>query len=442
MFQIIYDPTLINSLISIAYCGKDELLKNDMTTIQKYLDITYFSYPFDNFCPIILGKDKQFLFYLTFDKIKQKWLFYHANKDWLVGSITHKILNILSSNFFPDILIPDTSVNHFGIFIDDCIEILQSSNKNGKSVPYTFCYCYADFKENIIYKKIYVQDQRFPEYKTFPLNNYSDMIIPVNGAIVHLNPPTFVDLVFTTLKLVNGLEKTNEVIEILLSQIYLENTVAAFSDFETSFNNIQEINPKPEYNQIYQLFNKYDKEYYDTKMKCFHNEVLKMFSESKIIFDPKNIRRDSIGGFIANFINLLGQDIALELCIIYHRFKHFPMERVKLYQKYPNHPYIILIKLIYNSYFKNKKTVKKYISPEEILQIIRNNQNTDSHNYLISILIEGIRRRSELFVFMYSLFLDTSAKKIKPKYKTKYNYFPFKIFSSRLFIMEHMLLNN
>ena len=473
MFQIIYRPDIINSIIDIAYGYKNELEINTVcyhspcgitnsTTCgiteginnnygfnpqDRQSNISYFLQHstdinplskglvlFDDVnssskeVPIILGKNKANLFYLTFDNVKNIWLFYHGNKQWSEVEKYNTISTILQNEI--GFLFKTNS--YYGAIINNMLEIIQYKNEKQTWIANCFCDNYLNLNENILHTIESKPNSVEQIHKLYFLDDYSDLIFPTINGFVHFNSASYSDFIFTMLTSSTSINNTMQLINIFFSEQYYKNIIPAVLNFKTNLEMVYTLEPKKEYSQVYQLFDKYDKKYFDIIINTFQTDVMSIFNNCKLAFDTHsdtNSNNIDIATFIGNFINRLKIDLSVELAIVYHRLRCFPYERTTLYKQFPNHPYIKLLKIIHQYFIKTKKN----ICINEILNMYNNNVFTNN------ILTDAIASRNDLFVFMYELFLDTNIRKIKPKYKFKYTYFPFKIFSPTLFIMEHML---
>ena len=233
----------------------------------------------------------------------------------------------------------------------------------------------------------------------------------------------------TTTQLFHKLISHNFQITKILSQHENDNNlITNFDKIKFCFEHIQKIHPKSDYSKIYQLIKNYDKKYYDTKMEKFQLDVMGIFDQNKL---------PNIADFIKKFIDSFKRDLALEVCLVYHRLRHFPQAKIKLYRAFPCHSYFKLLALVQKYYLVNKKNCND-IGVNDICEIFGNNDFINNDE-IITIIIDAVSNRNKLFVYAYMLYIETITKNIKPKYKTKHNYFPFNVFSSALFAMDHML---
>lgn len=422
MFQITYDPRLLNSLISTIYFGDGEIENSSSKINNDLIDLDFFS-------PVILGRDKINLFYLSFDRIIQKWRFYHFNEYWDFLFDNEDILLMFSD--YKDCLEKNIK-GYMGVFKDQRISMLYYLDNTGNPYFNSNFDTWIDFRKNILFIKKEINNILDTYEK--PIENYNDIIIPIYNGLLHLNPKSVNDLIFSSLTIFNCNQNIDETMKIFISDNYYRHLEPTIQCFKANIQKIQFIKPKSFYSEIYKLIMENDKKYFDGKMKQFQKQVITIFKNlEKFGPDKKELMANVISDFIINLKN----DFAKEISIIYHRLRHYPNERLALYKKYPNHPYIKLIKMVHQFY---KKESFKYITNIEIHTFLEKSDiNFIIYDEKTSLIMDTIMHRSELFVFMYNQYLNTTAQKIKPKYQIKYNYFPFKVFSPYLFIMEHIL---
>jgi hypothetical protein len=410
MLEIIYDPSIINSFISIIYCATGDL--NPNSSIMKMMDMDHHFYSHTQNIPLIDGKNKNDLFHLIYDSNENIWIFFHMKKDWDDVNIVHKYLNTLISSGFCK-----KKIKYFGIIENNVkLEFISAVSQNK---------CIYDL--NTKYSKfINFSDENF-EKKI----NYQDIIIPTINGFTHINSGSEIDLIFSTIRISKNLDHCRKLIDILISEHYDDNLGPVVNKLITKFQILQISNPKNAYSHIFQLISQYDEKYFCTKMRKFQQDVVEIFQKIR----GHQTDSTATASIITDFINIFKIDLAYELNTIYQRLRFYPNERIKLYESYPQHPYIKLLKIIHNNYLHTKNR----ITTDEIYILLSQSNNFITNDELTLTIKNAIGKRSELFIFMYNLYIESREKCIKPKYRTKHNYFPFKIFSSTLFFMEHML---
>lgn len=444
MFGISYNPAMVKSIFSYAYGSKKELM-NKKAKINKLLSIQYLSYP-NNYCVPILPK--QYIndfFYIIYDEGLGKWIFYHSNKSWTSYNKISKLSNLLDTNPYLKKYLPDM-IYCVGYLVDNSLQFIYFSKKNGTSItscamqaaeitqrciPITSHYCYIDLENNILKTKMH------HGYSEKPLKYYSDIIIPIDKGMAHINSSSFVDLVFTTFKISMNNKDVRNYLETFTSKNYYEEICPAFQNFFDKLNLIRTAPPINNYNLVYQLFNDTDKNYFDTKMSEFQKNGSEIFNNAASQISP-----DEIANFLSEFIGGFKMDISFELNTVYHRLRCFPQERIFMYEKFQSHPYIRLIKLIHQHFLSERRKNDRYkITTENIYDFLTVNDKSNLVIYddRFITLMEAVSRRNELFVVWYKLYLNSVIDDVQPKYKPSYFYFPFKLFYCRLFIMEHIL---
>ena len=429
MFEVIYDPSIINSLIRIAYC-------ETTTFFDKNNNLTN-----TNYFPIVLIRNKNNIFYLHFDQNKARWMFYHSDAD-LITPYNKNIIHILLLNK-EYIKSFDKRSKYYGVIIGNNLEITHHVEPDNIGGPDLLSYAF-DVKQNEICEKNY----SVMSINTFPKNISDckgnlilddDILIASIEGFINLKSSSFVDLIFSVIMSGGTQYNSNTIAEILTASPYLEKLIPAFDHFKRKFQTIHGMNPKEAYVNIYKLYMNNDNKYFNKKMLIFQSEIMKTANDlESVIGSHQRTSCDDPGcpevSIISDFIYCIKKDMSLEFLFIYQRLRNYPHERIALYKKYPYHPYIVLIKMIHQ-YFSSNKISYSFIGLESIYRFIENN----NFKKISPILIQAIANRSEIFVFLYDLYMLSKYKNIKPIYKSHKNYFPFKIFSTKLFLAEHML---
>lgn len=441
-FQLVRDSSKINSLINVVYSGKNEL-SIDPVVIKQHFGGIYFSAPCDHVVPAIFGKHKPNLFYLTFDHDLNKWMIYHNNSHWTENNI----LECFTKNCQNVDILEKKSSSFIGFVINGRPEITQSIKEKGANTFNWLCYSFVDFKNNLIYTREFSACGNFCRYVATPIENHRDIIVMSNSGsgapLTHLNPQSPIDMIFSTLKLGKSLKHTRLIMDTLFSEKYLINLLPTIDAFWYGFEKSRRIKPKEQYSKIYQLFDKHDKEYFDFKMGSFEKEVVQMYEEFGNSFRNDELNPETFAIFMTNFIENLKKDLFIELCCLYQRLRLFPNERIILYRKFPNHPYVKIVKMIHRYYLDNGKYISNVLSFKDIDGLFEKygrSYEMPLYDQFVSELLGAITQRSDIFVFMYNTYLDTCRAGIKPNHKTSYDYFPLKVFSAKLFVMEHLLI--
>lgn len=447
MYGISYNPAVLRSIFSYAYSSQKQLL-NKNSQINELLSIKFLSGSYANCIPVLPKENLKNIFYLFFNPDSFKWIFYHCNDKWNNYAEIKKILFLLDDNSYLTKYL-DTMVYAIGYVCSNKIHFISLEGHNG-AIPIVSYSCYADLENNILYKKIKptVTTSIFQNsniYMAEELVTYTDILTPVNGGIAHINSGLAKDLIFITFKISSHSKYVRECLEILTSKNYYGELYPALGDLTDRLLSVITGPPKDNYNSVYQLFRANDGEYFNTKMGQFQHDVLQIFNKINIL------RADNSPveycNFISDFIAGFKKDICFELNTVYHRLRCFPQERIKIYKKFPNHPYIKLCKLIHQYFVEQRAINKSYkITTQNIYNFLTKNDKTNLIIYddQLIILINAIKNRSSLFVPWYKIYLNSVRENIKPKFTVNkssnpHYYYPFKVFYARLFIMEHFL---
>ena len=417
MFELVYNRSIINALINTCYCGYSKLEPEaNFTSIQKTANILFWHTVSGSYTPIIYGHQKHLLFFLTFDKIKNSWIFYHNNKNMSDNTNT---MDLLKENQFI-VKLNENVCGYIGIFTQGRAQIISEID-DGIAYVNPFFMPNVDFTKNTVHT---IDD-------IVVLENYNDIIVPCQLGLVHLNPPSFVDLIFITMRYSSSKAHTSEIVTVFLSEDYIDIFKPILKNLKYCFQQLKFSDPKDTYGQIYQLFNQNDKTYFNNKMRTFQSDVINLFNQANnIVTDDEIIR------FISEFINRIKIDLAIELSTVYRWLCKHPHERKLLYRKFSDNAYIKLLKMIHLNYLQSKKPQNF----TEICRFIQAGEDTNAFDFRFPthLLIDAIETRSELFCFMYEKYLFS--KQSKPLYKKTRdnNYYPFKIFSASLFVMAHL----
>lgn len=420
MALMIYDINPINSLTINIYCGTDDVI--DFGNFGKFHNIP-------------IKTDDQLIFSMKFNTKINLWQYHHANIT-ISKKLNESTFLKLLSGVFLEIL--DKTKIYYGQVIDESLEAINNNNSE------ILVHCFFQSKEKT-YKRFVIAKKIYYEYKISPQNNYSNMFMTINPKIN--SPGSGIDLIFYLISSTTSKQDIRKLTDKLLCTDFYENTKPSMYDLKNRFDFVHKLEPKKEYCEIYELFNKNDKEYFDSKLKQFQKSVINLFYRLETSFGSNNTHHIGTGNgdyslaqryyvscFVSEFSNDLKKNLASELDAFYHRLRLFPNERKELYKYYGNHPYVKLIKTVHTNFQKNY-TKGDRITPERIYDMMGVTISS-------TILVEALTSRSELFVPVYNLFLKSKENNIQPKFKTNYNYFPFKIFSTNLFVMENMLNNN
>jgi len=179
------------------------------------------------------------------------------------------------------------------------------------------------------------------------------------------------------------------------------------------------------FTSIFDQYRTNDNIYYERQIQNLSNNLRKIFSAS-----------NDICFYI--FLDNVKETIIDELLMIYYRCILFPHEKnilkrhaeSRIMLKNIISPLLIIIDAIHHKYMTKKLVLKK----SDI-------QSLFIDDTMMGYLVEIINNRSILMNIMYKIFLDTKCDKIPAKKikGIKCAFFPFKVFSAELFILEHLL---
>lgn len=265
------------------------------------------------------------------------------------------------------------------------------------------------------------------------------MAITQNG-FLHINSANYIDLIFSTMFLGSDLIQTHGIIEVLISPPYLPYNQYALNAFSDTFRNLETIKQLSEYSNIFSKIAHYYKVCpSDNKIIYSQGKIFPDFIKNAIEHGKKitEISQSTLG-FLAVFIHNLKMDIISEIWAVYNRFKSFPGELVYLNTKHPRHPYLKLIKMInkLSAYYRHKMDI------DDIRTILTNCKNYKIYNKWTSLLIAAIATRRKLFDDYFEIYYLNMTTKTLPKYPIKTYSFPFRVFSIRLYLMEHIFAIN
>jgi len=184
------------------------------------------------------------------------------------------------------------------------------------------------------------------------------MLIPMNDNLVILEPASSIDLIFKYVKSKNDQKTLENFFDKIDKQIPNEYQLLSI-DLKHNFLLVKQSLPKIEYNQIYKLFEEHDKIYFNSKMNQFRGSICGFFDQINSAESAPSNNSCELNKLMVSFIAKLRLDLCLELSMVYHRLRHFPQERSKLYNKFPNHSYVKLIKFIHQNFTKNKNKSNK-----------------------------------------------------------------------------------
>ena len=454
MVSKIYCPVTINSFISYGFCSAKELTDN------RCCDFYSTILPFvisDGKIPVVDDFSVEKLLCIEYNFIKKIWIVYYGSKYLNKLKFDEQTFVCFFKGKYLKFKDLDTCKRYF--VLDG--KLIQIFDRVNSTIETNGTY-YDPIKKEFYYAhwNNFQYDMRLESDNE---KRQTDIILMNrNGGFIVMNSSDYMDFILSTLRLGSSNEQVKALVSVLFFDGYtdLKNTMNKFcNDIE----HIQKIEAKKEYGQVNKLFSENDNEYHRKKITVFTSDVMKILKSvnelatlkrgseplgSELRFGIVNTipnpeeslwdkSKENMINFITNFIIGLKKDICAELFCLYHRYRLFPREKVYMYNKFSKHSYIKLLKKLHGEYVKTKK----YVTPEFIQSFLFDGENKFiNRSEIIIELLSAIKTRNELFVDAYKQYLKTVQDKIKPKYKTNYNYFPFKIFSSKLFILEHLLM--
>ncbi|AYV85276.1 MAG: hypothetical protein Satyrvirus9_2 [Satyrvirus sp.] len=405
---IICEPNIINQFCEITYCSIHDFFCDSYKFLVNLLP--------EDFCtsqhiPIVTNVNKSNLVYFKYDLEKKLWKLFYDNQNEFLADLYDEF-QIIESRL-------EKQNKYFAIMVDGHLQLLKYVTPHKDVYYYNFFHSYFDIKNRKIVLNTFCRESDLYVSIIYSIeefvDQFNDIMIPTKESIICLNPTSYTDSIFAVAKISqNATDKF---------------TPKIIQNFKTVFGMVKNLSPIQEYKQIYYYFSINDKEYYSTKIVKFQTELLEIFKK----FDACD-KLDDQKAFITKFVADFKRDFLIELSIIYHRLRHFPHERIHIYREYGRHPVIKLIKMVHEKYGGN------YITIDNISKLFNCNSGTIfEYDNFTTAFVNAAKYRSSIFVPMYFEFFNSLKKGTKPKYNTKYNYFPFKIFSPNIFIMEHML---
>ncbi|AVL93742.1 hypothetical protein mvi_382 [Megavirus vitis] len=395
MFDIEFDPYFAYGLCKLAYCNTTEFYKND-STIRCLFDIN------DSIiCTASL--DINYVIFLWYNNDKNKWVVNHS-----INSSKH--------------------LNKIKKWVNKLKNI-------DKQFIYIFQYC-----ENNDIKNLCVYDTFS---RIFSCENYnyireltSNFLCVTHNSIIYFNSKHFMDLFLSTLQISNNRNDVEKVINVLSSDKYNNYFNPIINDYRNLIKSTSNIIPNEIYSQIFTELRLSDTDYYKINFTKFSENMLDILIKSQ---------NHNINKILIDLISGFRKDFVCELTQLYHRFRCFPHERLRMYKKHPNHGYTYLLKQIHNYYCaygqKINDSIVSDILSEQLDPFHLSNSACyyDNNDFLIY-MIRAISNRSEYMTSYHEIYCVTQWSDKKPKYECK-PYFPFNIYSCNIFIIEHMFNN-
>lgn len=447
--EIICNPDIVKSCVNFFYYHPQCII-DDFKFFESFFVMTS-----DNRIPIFLCDQMVDFFYLQIDEKKN--FFYYANPIWTPTNEEICELLIEKCKMYKE-------AHHiYGIWKDQQIELIYCSDKNKKYLPINEHYRHIleinhidkEKKGLILWKSVH--KYHFDAYyeNNTKIGNFNNIFIPTKeNGIICLNSSLMSDMVVNFMK-INDPNHIQFILEILtntndkqpnfLCSDNQENnfkhilTMTPFltilNNLETEINRIKNSSPKHTFSKIHALLITDNKDFYLSKILIFQQNVSAIIN---LYISISNFSINNINKHLCDFIINFRKEFSIELCIIYHYLRVYPQERVRIYGKNANNSYIKLIKLIHRYYIQYKKSNKKSVEIDDIIDIFTTNV-MDKYCNITQLIKDAVSQRSYIILQLYESFVNVTNNKIKPKYHTNNNYYPFKIFSPYLFIMEHIL---
>ena len=233
------------------------------------------------------------------------------------------------------------------------------------------------------------------------------------GGLVKLNSSAGLDLMKQVIYHTKGLMHTHQFLDCIFGESYLVNMRSSITNLVNIFDRVQHLDTLEEYIALYSHYAMNDSDYYNNQINTFKEKLTRFFAmiTSGNMADVKSA--------LVEFTSEFKSQISVELAMVYHWLRVRPQIRLQIYRKFPNHPYIQLIKNIhwYFACQNDKETldtnfVYKYLTARPIL-------TGDS-----CLLFDALKTRHQLF----STFRELEDDK----------HIPLKVFFDKIFIMEHL----
>lgn len=233
---------------------------------------------------------------------------------------------------------------------------------------------------------------------------------------INLEPETSaIDMIFHLFtNHINCKENRNEIT--IFASSFPAHFKLFIGDFCKRLDALELTEPKRNYSQIFNEFSHNDKTYHENHMRVFQDKTTDILELHKNNSDIcVNVNQGII--VFNTFENELFDDFILELFYLYRRFHRFPSDRRQIYTKHSSHAYVTILSRIHELRCHCYLTVDLAFIKSVVIE-------------MIDTVKAAMRTRSELFQDMYELFKKSPNGRF---------YYPFKIFSPTLFVMEHLL---
>lgn len=479
--KFVYEPIEANSYVSIVYCTKEELFQeNGKNSLSNYIPIDKLH---DGFIPLYIIDKNEFICIKYVSKY-QDWIIYCHDKNLHLKPVTESVKSYLSQ-FIKKL---DKDKVYLGFLFGEQIYLLQEVNVfNNKVTRLDHCRTGSIIKPEQFYKICALNPKGGLIY--FNSSDPMDLILSClkfcSDRTGDTNCASRIDKTTGVNRISHSDDYNNivDMIKMLWSDKYYHNIIPMINNLELSLNKIRDSDCLPAYKTIYKYFKLHDREYYESKIHGLHKEVYRFLNFPKENSDKKpNKTSDNLGGtvrtsqadqnakikFLIDLISGIKNDLSMELVLIYHRFRLHPIEKEVLAKNHPNHPYLTIFKILQNKFSELKKNKSQLNKPTNLrsdsrsdsrseirndksvrrvdLEVVRstfftrtNNDNFVVNDEYINLLLSAMRFRSDIFDMLYQAYLNSYTNHMHSRFKTEHDYFPFKVFSARLYVFEHLL---
>lgn len=383
--QHIYSPEKIKSFIDYNYVSS-----GDMVQIKNMFPIV----PFYNYFKGIPN----------IDICKIVWFVYDLSGQWCAYRNCPDPKFIIDNEYCLQNF--STKHNYLCYITDESVEIL--------------------FTKSIIDDTIEVLTHNFINHNTI-INNAG--YVTSDGRILLLNSTNPIDLIFSYLRFGHSREVLSELLSVMATDEYYIGVEKCLNYLSSDLKKLCETPPIKNYTNMFKLSMSHDINYHLIGYDKFHKHVI------DIIHKFSSNYQETMFKNMFSFFRNLRNDIVIELVQLYNRFRNYPHERIAIYKIHSAHPMLQLVRYIHHM----AKQTNTSVTYEFISYLINDNSNVNIYDHFGCLLMNAIAYRSDLFVDLFKEFISTQNNNISPKYKNYQNYYPFRRYSSTLFIIEHLL---
>lgn len=422
--QFVYCPGKIFSHIQILYTTKEALYKNSNSIESSY--IQYVSNDFMDYPVAISELSVKNLIYVTCDDIIT---IYHCNENMTSTNIIGLKFNIYSTFV--------KNYSYFGFLIDNFTKYIPIDMYLDEMLKYTnnaenfFISGYGnlyDIDNNCMIKPVEDTNNVLSAHSTSDEIINDLLFMSSHGGLVLINPTSYLMYISCIIMSSHNYKNIYELLNISFDKRYFMNMKVMIHNLLFDINSIKNRDPLREYVDVYALLHEHDPDYSFVAHTQLQSNIVNIFKGINISDnESKYLLNDILTGF--------KHDLCMELNNIYHRFRIFPHERKIMYSEFSDNPYILLVKKIHNELFVDQSIKITY---SNIYNYLMTRNNYATHNELAYLMYDAVKLRHKLFTRMHEIFVLTKKNNIKPKYKYQ-KYFPLRVFSSSLFLLEHLL---